>query len=180
MTATTRPAAAGRRVLRVLLAACLLATAAAGPDLVPQLDALKGALAKTEATLGTLDARVTALKGGGISVSLTRGDCLAQLKKLPDASVDLVLTDGTSGKGYVDASSGALKIVGEPLGGEDFGFIFPKGSELVAPINAAIASMKEDGTLNGLIEKWFAETGMYFGPDGTGVPKAEAKITPAS
>lgn len=31
MTATTRPAAAGRRVLRVLLAACLLATAAAGP-----------------------------------------------------------------------------------------------------------------------------------------------------
>ena len=68
-----------------------------------------------------------------------------------------MLTDGTSGKGYVDASSGALKIVGEPLGGEDFGFIFPKGSELVAPINAAIASMKEDGTMDALNKKWFLD-----------------------
>ena len=44
--------------------------------------------------------RTTALAGGGVSVALTRGDCLAQLKKLPDASVDLVLTDlpyGTTG-----------------------------------------------------------------------------------
>ena len=42
----------------------------------------------------------TARKGGGVSVSLTQGDCIAQLKKLPDASVDLVLTDlpyGTTG-----------------------------------------------------------------------------------
>lgn len=35
----------------------------------------------------------TARKGGGVSVSLTQGDCIAQLKKLPNASVDLVLTD---------------------------------------------------------------------------------------
>ena len=35
----------------------------------------------------------TACKGGGVSVSLTQGDCIAQLKKLPNASVDLVLTD---------------------------------------------------------------------------------------
>lgn len=37
---------------------------------------------------------------GGSSIQLTKGDCLAQLKKLPDASVDLVLTDlpyGTTG-----------------------------------------------------------------------------------
>jgi polar amino acid transport system substrate-binding protein len=47
--------------------------------------------------------------------------------------------------------------VGEPLGGEDFGFIFPKGSELVAPINAAIASMKEDGTMDALNKKWFLD-----------------------
>ena len=46
---------------------------------------------------------------------------------------------------------------GEPLGGEDFGFIFPKGSELVAPINAAIASMKDDGTIEALNKKWFLD-----------------------
>ena len=27
--------------------------------------------------------------------------------------------------------------IGEPLASEDFGFIFPKGSDLVAPMNAA-------------------------------------------
>ncbi len=37
-----------------------------------------------------------------------------------------LLTDGTAGKGYVDASNGGLKLVGGPLGTEDFGFIFPK------------------------------------------------------
>ena len=52
---------------------------------------------------------------------------------------------------------GALKIVGGRLGSEDFGFIFPKGSELVAPVNAAIAAMKADGTLDGLNQKWFVD-----------------------
>ena len=42
---------------------------------------------------------------------------------------------------------GRFKMIGEPLGTEDFGFIFPKGSDLVAPVNAAIAALKADGTL---------------------------------
>jgi polar amino acid transport system substrate-binding protein len=47
--------------------------------------------------------------------------------------------------------------VGEPLGTEDFGFIFPKGSDLVAPINAGIAALKADGTLDRLTQKWFVD-----------------------
>ncbi len=81
----------------------------------------------------------------------------ATVEALKSGDVDLVLTDGTAGKGYVDASNGALKIIGEPLGTEDFGFIFPKGSDLVAPINAAIAEMKADGTLDALNKKWFLD-----------------------
>ena len=46
-------------------------------------------------------------------------------------------------------------IVGEKLGTEDFGFIFPKGSPLVGPINLAIADMKADGTLDALVIKWW-------------------------
>ena len=61
------------------------------------------------------------------------------------------------GKGYVDASGGKLKIVGEKLGTEDFGFIFPKGSDLVAPVNAAIAAMKADGTVDALNKTWFLD-----------------------
>ena len=81
----------------------------------------------------------------------------AGVQALRTGDVDLVLTDGTAGEGYVSASDGGLKIVGEKLGTEDFGFIFPKGSDLVEPMNAAIASMKEDGTIEALNKKWFLD-----------------------
>lgn len=81
----------------------------------------------------------------------------AQVQALKTGDVDMVLTDGTAGKGYVDASNGGLKLVGGALGTEDFGFIFPKGSDLVGPFNAAIASMKADGTIDALNKKWFLD-----------------------
>ena len=81
----------------------------------------------------------------------------AGVEALKSGDVDLVLTDGTSGNGYVAASDGKLKIVGTPLGGEDYGFIFPKGSDLAAPVNAAIAALKADGTFEALNKKWFLD-----------------------
>ncbi|RFB89616.1 basic amino acid ABC transporter substrate-binding protein [Rhizobium leguminosarum bv. trifolii] len=81
----------------------------------------------------------------------------ATVQALKAGDVDVVLTDGTAGKGYVDASNGALKLIGEPLGTEDFGFIFPKGSDLVAPVNAAISALRADGTLDALNKKWFLD-----------------------
>ncbi|MEE9376393.1 MAG: transporter substrate-binding domain-containing protein [Rhizobiaceae bacterium] len=81
----------------------------------------------------------------------------AQVQALKTGDVDVVLTDGTAGKGYVSASKGKLKIIGGPLGTEDFGFIFPKGSDLVPSINKAIASMKADGTIEKLNKKWFLD-----------------------
>lgn len=81
----------------------------------------------------------------------------AGLEALRAGDVDLTLSDSTAANGYVNASNGGLKIIGAPLASEDFGFIFPKGSDLVAPINAAIADMKADGTLDALNQKWFVE-----------------------
>lgn len=81
----------------------------------------------------------------------------ATVEALKAGDVDLILTDGTAGNGYVEASAGGLKIIGEKLGTEDFGFIFPKGSELVAPMNAAIAAMKADGTIDALNKTWFLD-----------------------
>ncbi len=81
----------------------------------------------------------------------------ATVQALKTGDVDVVLTDGTAGKGYVDASNGGLKLIGEAMGTEDFGFIFPKGSDLVAPVNAAIAAMKKDGTIDALNKKWFLD-----------------------
>ena len=81
----------------------------------------------------------------------------AGLEALRAGDVDLVLSDSTAANGYVSASDGGLKIIGAPLGAEDFGFIFPKGSDLVAPVNAAIASLQADGTLEALNKKWFLD-----------------------
>jgi polar amino acid transport system substrate-binding protein len=81
----------------------------------------------------------------------------AGLEALKAGDVDLTLSDSTAANGYVAASNGGLKIIGEPLASEDFGFIFPKGSDLSAPMNAAIAAMKADGTLDALNQKWFVE-----------------------
>ena len=81
----------------------------------------------------------------------------ASVQALQANDVDTVLMDQTSANGYIGASPGAFKVVGEPLGTEDFGFIFPKGSDLVEPVNAAIAAMEADGTLEALNTKWFLE-----------------------
>ena len=81
----------------------------------------------------------------------------AGIQALRTGDVDLALSDSTAAQGYVSASDGGLKIVGDPLGTEDFGFIFPKGSDLVDPMNAAIAEMKADGTIDALNQKWFVE-----------------------
>lgn len=81
----------------------------------------------------------------------------AGIQALKAGDVDLALTDGVAAKGYVDSSDGKLKIIGGPLGAEEFGFIFPKGSDLVAPVNAAIAAMKADGSIDALNQKWFVD-----------------------
>ena len=78
----------------------------------------------------------------------------AAVQALLGGDVDTVLMDKTSADGYIGAQPGAFKVVGGPLGREEFGFILKKGSDLTAPINAAIASMKADGTIDALNKKW--------------------------
>jgi polar amino acid transport system substrate-binding protein len=79
----------------------------------------------------------------------------ASVAALKAGDIDLVLMDGTSAQGYIGANPGAFKTVGDPIGSDQFGFIFKKGSDLVAPVNAALAEMKADGTIEALNKKWF-------------------------
>lgn len=81
----------------------------------------------------------------------------ASIQALRTGDVDLVLTDGTAGAGYVDANPDVFKLVGNAMGSEDFGFIFPKGSELVSAFDAGIDAMRADGTLEELNTRWFLE-----------------------
>ena len=79
----------------------------------------------------------------------------ASVQALINGDVDLVLVDAASGRGYVGANPEALKVVGDALTSEEFGFIFTPGSDLVEPINAAIDSLQQDGYLEHLNTKWF-------------------------
>ena len=79
----------------------------------------------------------------------------SSVQALIAGDVDMVLVDAASGRGYIGANPDKLKIVGDPLGTEDFGFILKKGSDLVAPFNAAIDSMKQDKYTDYLNTKWF-------------------------
>lgn len=81
----------------------------------------------------------------------------ASVQALKAGDVDTVLMDAASTRGYMGANPDAFKVVGEALGTEDFGFIFPPGSEHTAAFNAALATMKEDGFLDELNNKWFFE-----------------------
>jgi len=81
----------------------------------------------------------------------------ATVQALLAGDVDVVLMDKASSNGYIGAHEGKLKLVGGPLGAEDFGFIFTPKSDLVGPFNAALKSLKDDGTLDALSKKWFYE-----------------------
>lgn len=79
----------------------------------------------------------------------------AAVAALKAGDVDMVLADQAATAGYLGADPGAFKTVGDPVKTDPFGLIFTPGSDLVEPVNAALASMREDGTIGALVTKWF-------------------------
>lgn len=77
------------------------------------------------------------------------------VQALLNGDVDAVIADNAAGSGYVGANAGKLKILDSVISTDPLGFIFPKGSDLVAPVNQALASMRYDGYLKYQENKWF-------------------------
>ena len=71
--------------------------------------------------------------------------------------IDAVIIDETAGLGYQGVNADALKLVGDSLSSDQLGFIFPKGSDLVAAFNAAMAQLQANGTMGTLAEKYFTD-----------------------
>ena len=68
--------------------------------------------------------------------------------------VDAVII-GNAGQGYQGVNADQVRLL--PEGVDALGFIFPKGSPLVADVDQAIADLRADGTLDALIKKWFID-----------------------
>lgn len=91
---------------------------------------------------------------------------------------DAVIIDDAAGQGYVGVNADKLKLLdGTITSGQELGFIFPKGSDLVAPVNAALKAMREDGTLQQLQDKWFPKGKVVIEGDKIG-PGAYGEPTP--
>jgi len=80
------------------------------------------------------------------------------VQALISGDVDAVIIDQVAGMGYMGENSENLDFVGPSISSDELGFLYPKGSDLVDPVNQAIAAMMEDGTLYDINVR-------YFGPD---------------
>jgi polar amino acid transport system substrate-binding protein len=79
------------------------------------------------------------------------------IQALIAGDVDAVIIDDTAGVGYQGENADQLKLLDGSLASDELGFIFPKGSELVSPVNAALAAMEADGTMDALADKFFSD-----------------------
>ncbi|MCP5028251.1 MAG: amino acid ABC transporter substrate-binding protein [Actinomycetia bacterium] len=72
--------------------------------------------------------------------------------------VDAVIIDETAGQGYVGENADAVTMIGGSLSSDQLGFIFPLDSDLVDAINAVLAEMKADGTLETISAEYFGDS----------------------
>jgi len=79
------------------------------------------------------------------------------VQSLIAGDVDAVIIDETAGQGYVGVNSDQLRLVGESMSSDQLGYIFPKGSPLVAAFNAALAELRANGTLDRLADQYFSD-----------------------
>jgi polar amino acid transport system substrate-binding protein len=79
----------------------------------------------------------------------------ALVQALIVGDVDAIPVDAASARGFITTTQGAVKLTGEAISNDEMGFIFPKGSDLIPSLNAAVASLNADGFLDFLMTKWF-------------------------
>jgi polar amino acid transport system substrate-binding protein len=113
------------------------------------------------AQTGTIQAAFVAESGAVLVEFATPEETVAAVR---NGEADAVLADGDYLAPLVEASGGELAFAGDPIalgGGVGMG-LRESDTELRAKFDAAITSMKEDGSLNALITEWFGEEAMTY------------------
>jgi polar amino acid transport system substrate-binding protein len=85
---------------------------------------------------------------------LTYSDFGAAVLALMAGDIDGVVLDDTVAAGFMLQEPGKLKVLGAVETGDSLAFVFPPGSVLLGPVNAALRSMHDDGTLANINAKW--------------------------
>jgi ABC-type amino acid transport substrate-binding protein len=71
-----------------------------------------------------------------------------------NGQIDAIINDLPVSQDEVNSSDGALEIVQVIPTGEQYGIAFPENSDLIEPVNKALAEIKEDGTYEEIYKKW--------------------------
>jgi polar amino acid transport system substrate-binding protein len=79
------------------------------------------------------------------------------VQALISGDIDAVIIDEVAGQGYLGENADKLKLVGPSMSSDQLGFIYPLGSDLVEPVNAALQELMA----NGFLEEINLQ---YFGP----------------
>jgi polar amino acid transport system substrate-binding protein len=109
----------------------------------------------------TIQAAHIAETGATLLEFATPEEALAAVR---NGEADAVFASSDALQPMVDASGGELVFVGEPvpLGGGVGAGVRESDAELRDTLDAAIAEMKADGSLNELLTKWFGEEALTF------------------
>jgi polar amino acid transport system substrate-binding protein len=127
----------------------------------PTASAYVGLSADVDVSTATVSAQVSTIQAGHVAAS---GATLLEfatpeetIQAVRDGVADAVFADFDYLAPVVEASGGELTFVGDrvPLGGGVGLGIRESDTELRDALDAAITSMKEDGTLNALLVEWF-------------------------
>jgi ABC-type amino acid transport substrate-binding protein len=97
-----------------------------------------------------------ALNAGVPEGNIRRYDTIdLAFQDLANGAIDAVVADGPPSAQYTAQLSDSVMVVGEPFTTENYALALQEDDdELTEAINEALQSMKEDGTLEELMEKW--------------------------
>jgi polar amino acid transport system substrate-binding protein len=122
------------------------------------LDDFKVGGIKLAAQTGTTNADLAVELVGRDNVSLYDTFSSA-VEALKNADVSGVIIDGTSAVAYEQEFAGELTVGVTGLNSDPLGLVFQEDAELVDAFNTGLQMIKDDGTLDSLIAKYWGETG---------------------
>ena len=113
---------------------------------------------KVAAQTGTTGAEKvkTLKKEGKIKEAVIVDGLDTAMMQLINGDVSAVINDKPVNEAYMKKQPDKIKMVGDALNAESYGFAVQKGNdELLKKINDGLKNIKEDGTFDKLVDEWF-------------------------